>query len=145
MASFKDRHGREWHFEITPFSMKRVRELTAVNLGTLFNDNMTPLANLVSDPIMFVDVLYVLCKPECDKLGVTDEQFGGAMVGDYLEAAVDAFMQGLVDFFPKRQSNLLSTLLEKNRQYAAALAEKAVAQLNQLDVTSIGSAMNLQP
>ena len=143
MAAFKDRHGREWHFEITPYSMKRVKELTGVHMGKLLDDELKPLNDLLSDAIQFVDVMYCLCKPQCDSDGVTDEQFGMSLVGDPLEAAAEAFMEALADFFPTRQGKILRKLAETSQQLRTVLANQVEERLDEIKRTSIESASSM--
>lgn len=129
MASFRDRNGKEWALSITVASIKRVRDRLGVNLGMILSDNMKPLADLVSDPVKLVDVIYVLCQPECERCGVTDEQFGESLAGDSFEDAVTAFQTALADFFPKRQGDMLRMVLAKGEQMQIALAEKVKATI----------------
>lgn len=106
MKTFKDNCGREWSVEINVSAIKRVRSMLAVDLlnvleGTLIQD-------LVTNPILLVDVLYVVCKPQADAKGVTDEQFGEGMAGDAIESATKALLDELVSFSPspKDRANL---------------------------------------
>lgn len=140
MAAFVDRHNRQWSLEITPYSMKRVKELTGVHLGKILADEMKPLSDLLLDPIAIVDVLYALCVPQCEQKGITDEQFGQALVGDSFESAVEALLIAIQDFFPNRQKELLAKLFSKGRQIEQALVEKAQQEIDKLDATCIVSA-----
>jgi hypothetical protein len=100
MKSFKDNAGRTWVLSIHVAAVKKVRALAGVDLYSLVDDRFQGLAKLLNDPVSLVDVIYVLCRDEAEKLGVSDEDFGCAMAGDAIEHAARAFVEELVDFFP---------------------------------------------
>ena len=112
MRSFRDAEGREWHLTVDVNAAKRVRSLAGVDLlditGGLFDK--------LSDPITLCDVLYSICKPEADKRGVTDEEFGRGLLGDPIDSATEALLEELVDFFPSRRREFLRKLLERSRE-----------------------------
>lgn len=137
MATFRDGNGREWHINVTVADVKRVKEQTGLLLTSLVEDQLTPLAKLLSDPVALVDTIWVLIEPQAKTAGLTDEQFGQSLSGDSVEQMAAAFMEALTDFFPKRQSDLLKTLLTKQKQLQDALATRAEAELNQLTVEQL--------
>ena len=81
MKSFTDNKGRTWTLEVNVAAIKRVRGLCKVDLNSIVevDSENRPTAHLLeqlsSDPVLLVDVLYAICKPEADKLGVSDEDF----------------------------------------------------------------------
>ena len=82
---------------------------------------------MVSDPILLCDVLYVVCKPQADDQGVTDEEFGRAMAGDAIDEGTTALLEELVDFFPQAKRRVLAKALVKLRVLetrAATVAEQ---------------------
>lgn len=97
MASFKDAAGREWHFEITYLAIKRVRALAGVDLLDVGKSG--GLTRLLGDPILLCDTLYALCKPQCDAIAISDEEFGKALRGDVLGDAYRAVSEDLAGFF----------------------------------------------
>lgn len=107
MKSFTDNKGRTWTLEVTVATVKRVRALCRVELNSIveLDKNNKPSAELLerlsSDPVLLVDVLYAVCKPQADKLGITDEDFGEAMAGDAIEHATTALLEEVIDFFPE--------------------------------------------
>ncbi len=103
MKTFTDNAGRSWTVAINVSAIKRVRDLLDVDLAsTADGDEKSKklLAQLMVDPILLCDVVYCLCKPEADKLGVSDEDFGRAMGGDSLGQARGAILAELVNFSP---------------------------------------------
>lgn len=101
MRTFKDTAGRDWTISINVATVKRLRDVLQVDLMDVIEGDL--LRRLYSDPILLVDVVYVLVKPQADELGVTDEQFGAAMGGDSIEFATKAMVEEIVDFFPNRR------------------------------------------
>lgn len=114
-AKFKDLEGRDWSLRLDVATLRRVRDLTTVDLGKLFADPRQ-LAALHDDIILFVDVLYAIVKPAADARGVSDVQFGESLAGDVLETAVLAFECAVIDFLPERDRRaILRQLIDGNR------------------------------
>ena len=103
MRVFKDTAGREWSLALNVYAVKKVRDLLSLDLLDLGGSDKPGdglLFRLIADPVLLVDLLYVVCKDQADKEGVTDEQFGQAMSGDVIDAASKAFLEELPDFTP---------------------------------------------
>jgi len=107
MRSFKDNADRTWTITLNVYAVKKVRDLLQVDLLDLSDsggDEAKPdnglLYRLIADPVLLVDVLYVICQDQADGANVTDEQFGRAMAGDVIDAATRAFLEELADFTP---------------------------------------------
>jgi hypothetical protein len=128
MKTFKDNADRTWTIVVHVTAVKRCRALAEVDLYGLVNDGLQGLGRLLGDPVALVDVLYVLCKDEADKRGVTDEDFGRAMAGDAIEHATKAFLEELTDFFPdprvraglQRTFDAIWTATDRQRESLAA-------------------------
>jgi len=145
MATFRDTNGRDWHIALTVADIKRVQQLTGVLLTSLVEEKLVPLAELIGDPVRLVDTLYAIVQPQADAAGVTDEQFGRSLGGDSLEQAANAFVEGLLDFFPSRQRDLLKQLMQKQKELQNALAERSQAEIDALTVEQlIDSVLNSQ-
>jgi len=118
MKPFTDKEGREWPVVVNVGAVKRVRDALGVDLLDVAKGDL--LVHLADDPVLLVNVLYVLCRPEADARGVSDEDFGRAMVGGVLDEAASALMKELLDFFPSAQRaralGKLATLLEAQEQ-----------------------------
>ena len=98
MRSFKDNKEREWNISVNVASIKRVRDECELDLLKIVEGTL--IDKLMTDPVLLVDVLFVLCRPQVKELDITDEDFGEAMAGDAIEHAVIAFLDALVDFCP---------------------------------------------
>ncbi len=135
--AFKDTKGRDYIVEVNVAAIKRVKSMLGVDLMTLVDNDADLLKQLVSDPILLVDVIYVVVKPHADQHGLDDEGFGAAMAGDCIEAASNALLKGLVGFFPNptERNNLTKVLRAVDRAMAKAreLTEARLSDETALD------------
>ena len=126
MKAFTDTQGRAWPIVVNVSAVKRVRDLLDVDLMDVAGGEL--LSRLADDPCLLVDVLYVLCRPEADTKGVSDEDFGKGMVGGVLDEAASALMKELLDFFPSAQrARALGKLVKVMEAQDAAMQEAAKA------------------
>lgn len=138
MKTFTDNAGRTWTVPVNADGIKRVRSLLGVNLLDVLDDGCKLLADLHDDPVLLVDVLYCLCKPEADAKQVTDEEFGRAMSGDALAHAASALLEGISDFFPNaRQRAVMKNLLKKTEAVVERLLDHAEKSIAGLDPESV--------
>lgn len=127
MSRFKDANHREWHLDITVNELRRVKKM--VDLDLLDLEEGRTIARLANDPILLVDVLWILCEDQAQKEGITDEQFGRSLRGEVIEHATEALFEALTDFFPPQRQILLRKLIETARtmgQKERALVEMYV-------------------
>ena len=130
MKSFTDNLGRTWTLVVNVAAIKRVRALCGVDLNAIVeidkdnNPTAELLERLSSDPVLLVDVLYAVCKTECDQKGVSDEEFGAAMAGDAIEQATAALLDEVVDFFPTAKRAALQKILAATRRIEALAKKK---------------------
>lgn len=136
MKQFKDAKGREWSLTVNVGAAKRVRDLTKVDLFNIF---ASEAEKVFSDPVLLVDMLWVLCMDQAKERGVTDENFGESLYGDAIEHATLALMESVADFFPSSRRAILLKSLEKSTAAAKTLEAKAMEALEKIDLT------NLQP
>lgn len=130
MKTFKDNAGRTWTVSITVAAVKRVRDLAGINLmdAAVSGDF---LQKLEADPVPLIDALFAVVKPDADRLGVSDTDFGEALAGDAVAAATDAFLEELCNFFPGKKREILTRALRDvgaARERLLALAEKTQQQ-----------------
>jgi len=129
MKIFKDTQGREWEIAVNVATIKRVRSLLDVDLMSLVDEQSNLIQRLQTDPVLLVDVVYVLCKPQADQRGVTDEQFGESMASDALDDATSALFRELADFFPKGRRALMQKMVDKIEKFQKRAIEYADARL----------------
>ena len=128
MKTFKDNAGRSWTITVNVDAIKRVRSLLDVNLMEAVEGKL--LEQLVTDPVLLCDIIYVLCKPKADAQQISDEDFGRAMAGDAVEHATTALLEELVEFFPLPKRRLLTKALEKLKTLEAKALEVAEKRLD---------------
>src|SRR5262245_46775465 len=145
MHSFKDTKGRLWELNVTVAELRRVRDRTGVNLYGLVEDGMKPLAGLERDPCKFCEVLYALFKGQADRDKVSPEDFEGAMAGDALQEARDAFLEALSDFFPSLTQKILSEAWAKAREVRDLATVRAGRTVGSLDPARLVGTLNNSP
>ena len=136
MRQFTDTKDRVWEVELNVRQMKRVRDALGIDLvnviqagrdGTVATDTLDRVAN---DPILLVDILWVLCEGQAKAAGVTDDDFGSSLAGDSISDATRAFLDELVDFFPGARRLFLKKAVDLARKYETEnleVLEKALA------------------
>lgn len=126
MKEFTDVEGQKWEISVNVAAVKRVRDLCKIDLLEASSaDFWDKIAN---DIVQLVDIIYVVCKPQADKLQITDEEFGRRMAGDTIRFAYDAFLEELINFFPNpRVRGSLKTLLEVGQK----IQDRAQNQLDE--------------
>ena len=129
MKSFTDNLGRAWTLVVNVAAIKRVRALCGVDLNSIIEvEDGKPttklLERLSTDPVLLVDVLYAVCKSECDSKNVTDEDFGAAMAGDAIENATAALLDEVVDFFPAAKRLAFRRILSASRRFEEAARKR---------------------
>jgi len=114
-----------WEVSVNVGTIKRVKSLLKLDLMEVFADGGKLLDRLLTDPVLLCDVVFVMCKPQADSLGVSDEAFASAMGGDALAAATQALLEELADFFRgKTGQDVFGQIVKKLRttqSYAAKL------------------------
>jgi hypothetical protein len=107
---FTDNEGCDWVVSINVATVKRVRSMLDVDLLEILGGKL--LDRLIVDPVLLVDVVYVVCKPEADDAAINSEEFGRRMSGDAIAAATRALLEALASFFPspKDRANLRAVL-----------------------------------
>jgi len=130
MHSFVDKNNRAWSVVVNIATVKRVRALCEVNLLELITvdddgkANSSVLDKLSEDSCLLVDVLYAVCKPEADVLGVTDKEFGESFDGDCIEKATDALLDEVIDFFPEAKRKVFRKILDATRKFQREAEQK---------------------
>lgn len=123
-----DAAGRTWSTAINVNAIRRARDLAGVNLLEVFDGDL--LARLADDPVLLVNTLYAVCKPQADERNLTDEQFGELLVGDTIELAAAALVQGIADFFPQDRRAVLLRLWAATLRTRTESIRMATAKLD---------------
>lgn len=125
MRKYKDNTGREWELVVNAFP-QAYRLKKAMGFDLL--EGVPALLSLAQDPILRQQVLYELCKQQCQAAKVSDEDFGAAMTGDAASEAGSALLEEIIDFFPNSQRgpmlSIVKTMDRLQTEVAALAAEK---------------------
>lgn len=136
MPSFIDNKSRKWTIEIDVNVIRAVRKETQVNLYNALADGFKGIHELLADPVMLCDVLWIICKDQAEKMSptVTDEMFGKSLRGDAIVNAVDALVGGLIDFFPQEKARTnLAAAWAKSKEMSQHLMDAGCAELSLID------------
>ena len=128
VSSWKDRDGRAWSTSISVTTIARVREATGVNLLEIVEGKLLP--QFLDDPLLLVEVLYVVSKPQIDERNVSKDAFGDLFVGDVTIDAVNALVQGLLDFFPSGRREMIQRLWQATERAQNEAVKMATSKLN---------------
>lgn len=134
MTQFCDSKKRAWSVEINVATLKRVKALCQVDLLQILDRKTKLFQRLHDDPILLVDVLCAILRPQAIDLGVSDEEFAEGMLGSGLEAATRAFLEAVADFFPKAaQRDAMKKLVAKTGRLADRLMEHGLGEIDAFD------------
>lgn len=118
MPIFKNANGKEFNVLLDAPTIRELRTECKVDFGAVDGKVFEALE---ADPCLLVDVLWVICRSQAN--GMSDVEFGRALVGDPIGQAAKALTDAWLDFFPAGKRSLLRSLSEKQ----AAVTEKATA------------------
>jgi len=127
MHSFRDAKGRDWTIDINVTSIRYVKARIDVDLLSIVGGDL--LGRVAGDPALLCDILYVLCEDQAKAAGISDLDFGRGLAGDALEAASDAFLEDLADFFPRARRGLLKEALAKMRELETLVLQRGSERL----------------
>lgn len=130
MASFKDTSGRTWQVRITVATIRRIKDYAGIDMtGAAAFGEGGALMTLSQDYIALGRALFAVVKNDAEARSVSEDDFLDALAGDTIQAAADAFLEAVADFFPGAQGRLIRAALERAKQEqekAFAEAEKAL-------------------
>ncbi|GEM_PF-946028 len=138
MREIVDGVGRTWKLAVSIGGVKRVRELLGADMLEMIDDRdeakrLAAVKRFTGDLVFAVDVIYVLLKPQAEKLDVSQEDFAETMFGEPMEKAFRAFVEEVVDFFrsPALRAALTAALarLEQAARAGQPGAEKLVRRI----------------
>ena len=134
MEVFKDAENREWSIRITISTVKDIRSLCDIDI---MEQSGEAIKSLGEDPCLLADVLYVSCKKEADEKGITDIQFGEGLRGDAIDSATEAFLNELVNFFPRARGQLMKKTLARAKILQKEAFEKIEGEIENLSLDEL--------
>ena len=129
MAIFTDDRGRTWTVTLNLGTAKLVKKERGFDF--LGDGKDHPILRLAGDMALLGDVLWTLCAKQAGERNVTEQDFGEAIAGDSLDAAVNALAETYTDFCPNpRRRETLKLLWARLRDVEALELDKAQAALS---------------
>jgi hypothetical protein len=83
------------------------------------------------------EVLYAICRKQCEDKKISREDFLDGLRGDAIEAGVKAIEEELVDFFPPRLRKMVGLLATKMDEVAAEMLGQAEARMQAATAASL--------
>lgn len=158
MKEFRDDQGRPWVVALTVAAAERVRGLVTIDVtedvtqpdGAVQRQTRTVPFDLIdagnisrtlevlrSQYAKIGEILYAICRGQCDEKKVSKEQFLDGLRGDALDAGVKALESELVDFFPQRLRRMVGLLVAKMDEMAGELLTRAEAGLEAATIETL--------
>lgn len=134
MKSFKDADGLIWDVVVNTGTAEAVTDAVGVNIFELYGD---AAKEVFSNPILLVNVIYVLCRKQAEGRNISDVRFGELLVGDVIEDAATALLEAVSDFFPSGRRKIMQSMLKKSQAAATQMEAEALAKVEALDVASL--------
>lgn len=141
MSSFQDRLGRHWVLEFTLGSLARVKSETGVDLLTFHQPDSPALRAMATDPWKLLEVLVSMLRPQLNEKQVTEEDFGNSLLEEHVQAAVEALLTGMVDYYPPAKRTALKTLVDRVLGAVRNVSDRANRELTQVMATTDLDAM----
>jgi hypothetical protein len=130
MASFTDGHGRQHVVTITCDTVEEVRERLGLDLLSVIEDDSPLLKELSARPIRAVEILCVVLGIPSERGDPARKQFLSGLHGDCLEAACEALMRSLADFFRRGPREALHAILDKEKELHARASQAVIEEAN---------------
>ena len=111
-TTFEDCQGTAWRLCLNATLVKDVRDALMIDLVSLDKD---PFARLEADPVLLVDVLFMLCEKEAKERGIASREFGERISPEALGKAVECLQEAIISFFPPGKQCVVRSAFEANR------------------------------
>jgi hypothetical protein len=158
MKEFRDDQGRPWMVAITVAAAERVRGLVTVDVtedveqsdGSVSRQTRkAPLdiidTSSIANTLQILrsqygtvgEVLYAICRKQCEDKKISREDFLDGLRGYAIEAGVKAIEEELVDFFPPRLRKMVGLLATKMDEVATQMLDQAEARMQAATAASL--------
>ena len=132
MRVFKDKNDFSWEIEVNISALKRVKSYLDLNLLDIFKQNQETqkfelLEKISEDPILLVDLLFVLCEKQVKERKMSTEDFANVFSGEVIENAVNSLLYEIIDFFPETKKAVLKKILDTGKKMQGE-AEKLILE-----------------
>lgn len=127
MPTFKDNRGQEWVLEVTVDDIRNVRKRLDFNLVDISEESIN---KLYDDPVLLVDVIWLLCESQATGKKIKDVEFGRSLRGDAIEEATAALLESIADFFPGSRRSLLKQVISTTEEMRTKVDGLAMDQIS---------------
>lgn len=128
MPKFKDSLSRDWDLQINYHTVRTVRNELKIDLLEVAErptDNQTSLLQrLASDEMLLVDVISVILTTQIKALGITVEGFAEGMLGEGLENACNALIEGIANFSRPQKGQMIRVAWSKIKSTESLVATR---------------------
>jgi uncharacterized FAD-dependent dehydrogenase len=130
VASFTDLEGETWAIRVTFADVRAVKDELGFDLPAMFDNGFAGLARLGTDFELLVSVVFALCKRQAEERKIGPDAFAARMGGDTLEAAADAVVDAVTDFFPGQKAReTIRSVTNRLKRTSASVMERLPSQL----------------
>lgn len=131
-----------WTVALNIGAVKRVKSLLTIDgkpLDLLQPHEGTPplIERLTDDPILVVDVLWVLVMDEAKTADISDEQFAARLGGDGFCRAWEALQDELIDFFQKLGRPEAARVIEAQKKVVAKTSAAMNRKVGDLEAAAL--------
>ncbi len=134
MPKFTDSQGDDWDVTVDINALKRIKDLKDIDLGQPFQPPEDPvLYRICRDPLLAVDILYCVVKPQADERDMDSWEFGTALAGGAVRKGIDALMKGLVNFFQNLGRKDAASAAPKLQKLFATFVTEGEKKAKQID------------
>lgn len=124
---FTDKQGRTWPLELTVHLRNECRKYLDVDLFD-FGDPQGTTFKAFADPMLVCELAYALA--DCERNGVTSEDFAAAMNGEAIEAAANALVDALKLFFRNARRQTAAQLMASDPELANLMGAVALTLID---------------
>jgi len=121
--SFSDDSGVSWNCRVTWAAIRR-----SAAAGVDLSKIEEYLGDFYRCSPLLVDAVWAVCCDDAYGLGVERPEFERRLTGDTLEAAREALISGIENFFPKGRGKLIRAAANEVAEQVAALVEQVAAE-----------------
>lgn len=130
MAKFTDADGNSWNLRLTVGAIEDVKEHTKIDLDDVLKQTDKFADLILSNPRKLAEIFYVLCVDQIQERGYDPKRFARIFDRATLDAAIDAFLEAIADFYPRAsvgavvRENMPRMLREMDQKLAEATRKR---------------------
>jgi hypothetical protein len=140
VRQFSDKTGRLWTIELTIGNVVRVRkrEPRFDLLDPVKDLDGSPLqVVLTTDPAEFYELLWLLCEPQLEAVGIDPMAFGQLLTAEHIVKAQAAFVEEWTDFFRSLHRDDAAMAVETQMKLVTAATRMLTNRVAKIDKTKV--------